>query len=87
MATIQCDIRRGRSDEQRDELVRELTRLVHEVSGAPLNVISAVVRELPGGHTYEVGEASPEYAPGPGGIDLAGQAEAEARRNSAGVGE
>lgn len=59
MPTIECDIRRGRTDEQRDEMVRELTRAVHEVSGAPLNVISAVVRELPGGHTYEAGEPSP----------------------------
>jgi phenylpyruvate tautomerase PptA (4-oxalocrotonate tautomerase family) len=76
---IQADIRRGRSAQQRDELISELTRIVHEVSGAPVETISAVVRELPGPATYEAGAPSPEYAPGPDGTDLAALAELAAR--------
>jgi 4-oxalocrotonate tautomerase family enzyme len=77
---IQCDIRRGRKQEQKDRLVRELTTIVHEVTGAPIDTITAVVRELPGASTYEAGEPSPEYAPGPDGKDLAGYADADRRR-------
>jgi phenylpyruvate tautomerase PptA (4-oxalocrotonate tautomerase family) len=84
VAMIQCDIRRGRTAAQRDRLVYELTMIVHEVTGAPLDTISAVVRELPGPHTYEQGRPSPEYQPGPGGIDLAGLAELQARSTATG---
>jgi phenylpyruvate tautomerase PptA (4-oxalocrotonate tautomerase family) len=71
---IQADIRRGRTTQQRDQLISELTRIVHEVSGAPIETISAVVRELPGPATYEAGVPSPEYQPGPDGTDLAAAA-------------
>jgi 4-oxalocrotonate tautomerase family enzyme len=84
MPMIQADIRKGRSDQQRDQLIRDITQIVHEVSGAPIDTIAAVVRELPGPHTYEAGEPSPEYVPGPGGVDLAGLADVEARRKAAG---
>jgi phenylpyruvate tautomerase PptA (4-oxalocrotonate tautomerase family) len=87
MPMIQADIRRGRTPQQRDQLVRDLTRIVHEVSGAPMDTIAAVVRELPGPATYEAGEPSPEYVPGEGGVDVAGLAELEARRRAAGGGE
>jgi 4-oxalocrotonate tautomerase len=80
MPMIQADIRRGRSPQQRDQLIRDLTQIVHEVTGAPMDTIAAVVRELPGAATYEAGESSPEYQPGQGGVDLAGLAELEARR-------
>jgi 4-oxalocrotonate tautomerase family enzyme len=79
MPIIQCDIRRGRTEEQRNRLVRDLTQIVHEVTGAPVETISAVVRELPGPHTYEGGEPSPEYTPGPDGVDLAALKELEHR--------
>jgi 4-oxalocrotonate tautomerase family enzyme len=79
MPIIQCDIRRGRTDEQRHRLARDLTRIVSEVTGAPIHTITAVVRELPGPSTYEAGEPSPEYTPGPGGVDLAAIAELEER--------
>jgi 4-oxalocrotonate tautomerase family enzyme len=84
MPIIQADIRRGRTQQQRDQLIRDVTRIVHEITGAPLDTISAVVRELPGPATYEAGEPSPEYQPGEGGIDLAGLAELAARRDAAG---
>jgi phenylpyruvate tautomerase PptA (4-oxalocrotonate tautomerase family) len=76
---IQADIRRGRTTRQRDQLISELTRIVHEVSGAPIETISAVVRELPGPATYEAGKPSPEYQPGPDGTDLAAVAELTSR--------
>jgi 4-oxalocrotonate tautomerase len=79
MPMIQADIRRGRTPQQRDRLIRDLTRIVHEITGAPIDTITAVVRELPGAATYEAGEPSPEYMPGEGGVDLAGLAEIEAR--------
>jgi phenylpyruvate tautomerase PptA (4-oxalocrotonate tautomerase family) len=87
MPMIQADIRRGRTPQQCDQLIRDLTRIVHEVTGAPMDTIAAVVRELPGAATYEAGEPSPEYLPGEGGIDLAGLAELEARRRRTGQGE
>jgi phenylpyruvate tautomerase PptA (4-oxalocrotonate tautomerase family) len=87
MPMIQADIRHGRTVQQRDQLIRELTRIVHEVTGAPVDTIAAVVRELPGAATYEAGEPSPEYMPGRGGVDLAGLAELEARQQLAGHGE
>jgi phenylpyruvate tautomerase PptA (4-oxalocrotonate tautomerase family) len=87
MPMIQADIRRGRTVQQRDQLIRDLTRIVHEVTGAPVGTIAAVVRELPGAATYEAGEPSPEYMPGEGGVDLAGLAELEARRHRADEGE
>lgn len=80
MPMIQCDFRRGRTKEQRDRLIRDLTQVIHEVSGAPVDTIAAVVRELPGPSTYEGGEPSPEYRPGPDGFDLAAVEELEARR-------
>jgi phenylpyruvate tautomerase PptA (4-oxalocrotonate tautomerase family) len=76
---IQADIRRGRTAQQRDRLVGDLTRIVHEVTGAPIETISAVVRELPGPATYEAGRPSPEYEPGEGGVDLAALAELASR--------
>ena len=87
MPMIQADIRRGRTLQQRDQLVRDLTRIVHEVTGAPMETIAAVVRELPGAATYEAGEPSPEYAAGEDGVDLAGLAELAARRRRVGQGE
>jgi phenylpyruvate tautomerase PptA (4-oxalocrotonate tautomerase family) len=79
MPLIQADIRRGRTTQQRDQLISELTRIIHEVCGAPAETISAVVRELPGPATYEAGVPSPEYRPGPDGVDLAAVAELESR--------
>jgi phenylpyruvate tautomerase PptA (4-oxalocrotonate tautomerase family) len=84
MPIIQADIRRRRTVQQRDQLVRELTRILHEVTGAPLDTISAVVRELPGPATYEAGEPSPEYQPGEDGVDVAAMAELAARQKAAG---
>jgi phenylpyruvate tautomerase PptA (4-oxalocrotonate tautomerase family) len=81
MPMIQCDARRGRTTEQRDGLVRDLTQIVHEVTGAPVDTITAVVRELPGPSTYEAGEPSPEYRPDKDGFDLGALEELESRQS------
>ena len=39
MPVIQCDIRAGRSAEQKEALAREITRVVHETIGAPIEYI------------------------------------------------
>ena len=48
MPIIQCDIREGRSDEQKGALAREITRVVHETIGAPVEYIYVLIRETPG---------------------------------------
>jgi len=39
MPVIQCDIRAGRSAEQKQAMAREITRAVHETIGAPVEYI------------------------------------------------
>jgi 4-oxalocrotonate tautomerase family enzyme len=72
MPIIQCDIRRGRTEEQRRELCSELTRVVHEVTGVPVDYIFMVVREMPGFNFVDAGEHVPDYVPGADGQDVAG---------------
>ncbi len=36
MPVIQCDIREGRTEEEKQALAREVTRAVHETIGAPI---------------------------------------------------
>jgi 4-oxalocrotonate tautomerase family enzyme len=40
MPVIQCDIREGRTEEQKQGLAREITRVVHETIEAPIEYIS-----------------------------------------------
>jgi phenylpyruvate tautomerase PptA (4-oxalocrotonate tautomerase family) len=80
MPMIQCDIRRGRTPAQIQRLVSDLVEIVHEVTGAPAEMISTVVRELPGSMTFEGTDPSPEYRPGPDGVDLAGAEDVRRRQ-------
>ncbi len=73
MPMIQCDIRRGRSDEQKRKLARELIRVVHEATGIPKDYVFVVIRELPGFNFVEFQEHVVDYMPGPDGKDVAGQ--------------
>lgn len=75
MPMIQCDIRRGRSDEQKRVLAKELIRAVHEVTGVPKDYVFIVIRELPGFNFVEFQEHVVDYEAGPDGQDLAGQAQ------------
>jgi 4-oxalocrotonate tautomerase family enzyme len=63
MPIIQCDIREGRSDEQKGALAREITRVVHETIGAPVEYIYVLIRETPGFHHIKGGKHLPEYVP------------------------
>jgi 4-oxalocrotonate tautomerase family enzyme len=61
MPVIQCDIRAGRSVEQKEALAREITRVVHETIGAPIEYIYILIREQPGAHHVKAGVALPDY--------------------------
>lgn len=79
MAIIQCDIRIGRSDDQKRRLAAGLTRVVSEVSGEPQEQMFLVIRELPGFNFVDAGEHVADYVAGPGGVDIAGGAQLHAR--------
>lgn len=63
MPIIQCDIRAGRSAEQKEALATEITRVVHETIDAPLEYIYVLIREEQGSHHVKAGKALPEYRP------------------------
>ena len=46
MPVIQCDIR-GRTEEQKQALAKEITRVVHETIGSPVEHIYILIRETP----------------------------------------
>jgi 4-oxalocrotonate tautomerase family enzyme len=60
---IQCDIREGRSADQKAALAREITRVVLETIDAPLEYIYVLIRETPGSNHVKAGEALPDFAP------------------------
>jgi 4-oxalocrotonate tautomerase family enzyme len=80
VAIIQCDIRRGRTDEQKRKLAAGLTAAVSEAAGEPVESIFLVIREMPGFNFVDAGEHVADYEPGPDGIDLAGSEQLRARR-------
>lgn len=57
MPIIQCDIRQGRTEEQKQALALEITRVVHETTGSPIEYIYVSIRETPGSHHVKAGEA------------------------------
>lgn len=61
MPVIQCDIREGRTEEQKRALAREITRVVHETIGAPMEYIYVLIREQPGRAHIKGGKHLPEY--------------------------
>jgi 4-oxalocrotonate tautomerase family enzyme len=63
MPVIQCDIREGRTEEQKQALAKEITRVVHETIGAPVEYIYVLIREMPGAHHVKAGEALADYVP------------------------
>ncbi len=60
---IQCDIREGRTEEQKRALAREITRVVHETIGAPVEYIYVLIRETPGFNHIKAGHHLPDYKP------------------------
>ncbi|MGD9527362.1 tautomerase family protein [Pseudonocardia sp.] len=79
MAIIQCDIRQGRTDEQKARLAAGLTAAVSEISGEPVEQMFLVIREMPGFNFVDAGEHVADYVPGPDGRDLAGGEQLRAR--------
>jgi phenylpyruvate tautomerase PptA (4-oxalocrotonate tautomerase family) len=71
LAIIQCDIRRGRNDDQKRALARALIDVVAERCGETDDEILFVLREAPGFNFVEGGEHCPDYVAGPNGEDLA----------------
>ncbi len=63
MPVIQCDIREGRSPEQKQAMAEAITRAVHETIGAPIDYIYVLIRETPGSHHIKAGRALPDYVP------------------------
>ncbi len=61
MPIIQCDIREGRTKEQKEAMAREITRVVHETIGAPVEYIYVLIRETPGSHHVKGGNVLPEF--------------------------
>jgi 4-oxalocrotonate tautomerase family enzyme len=55
MPVIQCDIREGRTEEEKQALAQEITRVVHETIGAPVEYIYVLIRETPGSHHIKAG--------------------------------
>ncbi len=51
----QCDIREGRTKEQKEAMAREITRVVHETIGSPVEYIYVLIRETPGSHHVKGG--------------------------------
>nr|7M59_A Chain A, Tautomerase domain-containing protein [Gammaproteobacteria bacterium SG8_31]7M59_B Chain B, Tautomerase domain-containing protein [Gammaproteobacteria bacterium SG8_31] len=58
---IQCDIRQGRTAEQKQAMAEAITRAVHETIGAPVEYIYVLIRETPGAHHVKAGRTLPEY--------------------------
>ena len=80
MPIIQCDIRLGRTEEQRRRLAAGLTEAVAEATHQPIDSIFLVIREMPGFNFVDAGEHVPDYVPGPDGRDLAGEEQLRVRK-------
>jgi 4-oxalocrotonate tautomerase family enzyme len=61
MPIIQCDIREGRTPQQKEALGREITRVVHETIDAPIEHIYVLIRETPGAHHIHGDQALPDF--------------------------
>lgn len=61
MPIIQCDIREGRTPEQKHALVQAITDAVMKTINAPREYIYVLVRETPGFNHYHAGQHLPEF--------------------------
>ncbi len=82
MPIITCDIRTGRTKEQKSQLAMGLTNAVVEATGVSIDHIFLVMREMPGFNFIDAGEHVPEYVPGPDGQDHAGHEQLRASVSS-----
>lgn len=79
MPVLTCDIRRGRTPEQKKAYGEALTEAVHRITGADVDTILIIMREQPGHDLLEGGFVLPDYQAGPDGRDLAGAEEVRRR--------
>lgn len=61
MPVIQCDIREGRSEDQKRALARGIAEVVHETIGSPREYIYVLIRQTPGTQHFHGGEFLPDY--------------------------
>ncbi len=61
MPIIQCDICEGRTEEEKQALGRQITRVVHETIGSPVEHVYVLIRETPSSHHVKAGEALPDW--------------------------
>ena len=61
MPVIQCEIREGRTEEEKQTLAQEITCVVHETIGSPVEYVYVLIRETPGSHYVKAGEAFPDW--------------------------
>jgi 4-oxalocrotonate tautomerase family enzyme len=83
MPIITCDIRNGRTKEQKHQLAIRLTDAVVEATGCGIENIFLVMREMPGFNFVDAGEHVPDYVPGPDGMDVAGHEQIKNRKDRA----
>ncbi|GLV23899.1 tautomerase family protein [Sphingobium sp. TomTYG45] len=80
MPIITCDIRNGRTKEQKSQLAKGLSQVLIDVAGVSIDNIFVVTREMPGFNFLDAGEHVPDYVPGPNGEDIAGAEQLRLRR-------
>ena len=61
MPIIQCDIREGRTKEQKANLVEAITEAVTRTIDAPKEYVYVLVRETPGFNHYKAGRHLPDF--------------------------
>lgn len=64
MSIIACDMRFGRTDEQKKKLAAGVIAAVRKATGEPMSNMVFVVREGAGVNFCEAGQHYPDYKPG-----------------------
>jgi trans-3-chloroacrylic acid dehalogenase alpha subunit len=64
MSIISCDLREGRSDEQKRALAQGLIQAVRAATDEPISEVFMVIREGRGINFIEAGQHLPDFAPG-----------------------
>jgi len=64
MSIVTCDMRYGRTDEQKRQLAAGVIAAVRKATGEPLSDVVFVVREGAGINFCEAGQHYPDYTPG-----------------------
>ena len=63
MPVYKYDIREGCTEKEKHGLTQEITRVVHETTGAPVEYTYVLIRETLGSLHVKVGEALGDYEP------------------------